>query len=103
MNVRVVSRTKHFVFVNVRFEFKRSYIKRYSLPPKRSRMNQKTPERMTIEKPLYFCSRQFVGQFARVMRAAVSSSAAREITWIRAPPLPLSFASDMPRILHTIP
>jgi len=26
--------------------------------------NQKTPERATIEKPLYFCSAEFVGQFA---------------------------------------
>jgi hypothetical protein len=73
-----VFRTKQFVFAKGYSEFKRSHIKRYSLPPKRSRMNQKTPERMTIEKPLYFCSRQFVGQFARVMRAAVSSSAVRD-------------------------
>jgi hypothetical protein len=26
--------------------------------------NQKTPERATIEKPLYFCPAEFVGQFA---------------------------------------
>jgi hypothetical protein len=77
VTIRVVLRTKQLVFANGCSEFKRNHIKRYSLPPKRSRMNQKTPERMTIEKPLYFCSRQFVGQFARVMRLAVSSSAAR--------------------------
>jgi hypothetical protein len=46
------------------------------LAAERSRGNQKTPERMTIEKPLYFCSRQFVGQFVCVMKLAVRSSAA---------------------------
>jgi hypothetical protein len=55
--------------------FKHIRIKRFSLPPKRSLGNQKTPERTTIEIPLYFCSRQFVGQFARVMCVAVSGSA----------------------------
>jgi hypothetical protein len=51
------------VFANGRSKFKRIHIKRYSLPPNHQRRNHKTPERMTIEKPLYFCSRQFVGQF----------------------------------------
>jgi hypothetical protein len=46
------------------------------LAAEHSGRNQKTPERMTIEKPLYFCSRQFVGHFVRVMRVADSSSAA---------------------------
>jgi hypothetical protein len=27
---------------------------------------------MTIEKPLYFCSRKFVGEFPRVTKAAIS-------------------------------
>src|SRR5437588_12049308 len=30
----------------------------------RARRNQKTPERMTIEKPLNFCRTEIVGQFA---------------------------------------
>jgi Resolvase, N terminal domain len=51
------------VLANECAEFKHIRIKRYSLPPEHARRNQKTPERMTIEKPLYFCSRQFVGQF----------------------------------------
>jgi hypothetical protein len=48
------------------------------LPPKRSGRNHKTPERTTIEKPLYFCSRSFVGQFASVLGIAVGSGAASE-------------------------
>jgi hypothetical protein len=57
-------------------DFKHIRIKRYSLPSEQARRNQKTPERMTIEKPLYFCSRQFMGHFARVMNVAVSNSGA---------------------------
>jgi hypothetical protein len=64
------------VLSNSRSEFKRIRIKRFSLPFKRSPGNQKTPERTTIEIPLYFCSRQFVGQFARVIRVAVGNKAA---------------------------
>jgi hypothetical protein len=48
------------------------------LPPERSGRNHKTPERTTIEKPLYFCSRNFVGQFTCVLRVAVGSGAASE-------------------------
>jgi hypothetical protein len=48
------------------------------LPPERSGRNHKTPERTTIEKPLYFRSRSFVGQFACVLRVAVGSGAASE-------------------------
>jgi hypothetical protein len=51
-----------------------SIIKRYSLPRERLQRHHQTPERMTIEKPLYFCSRKFVGQFTRVMRVAVSAA-----------------------------
>jgi hypothetical protein len=38
--------------------------RRCSLPSSGSERNQKTPERMTIGKALYFCWAEFVGQFA---------------------------------------
>jgi hypothetical protein len=51
------------------------------LPPERSGRNQKTPERMTIEKPIYFCSRQFVGQFVRGIKLAVHSGAVTSVPY----------------------
>jgi hypothetical protein len=47
------------------------------LPPQRPGRNHKTPERMTNEKPLYFCSRKFVGQLTYVLRITVGSGATR--------------------------
>jgi hypothetical protein len=37
---------------------------------------------MTIEKPLYFCSPKFVGQFERVVKMAVSGGAASASSWL---------------------
>jgi hypothetical protein len=44
-------------------------VERYSLPPLGLQRNRKTPEPMTIGKPLYFCSGEFVGQFLRISSA----------------------------------
>jgi hypothetical protein len=66
-------RAEFFFLATVPIPQGRYAITKIFFAAERSRGNQKTPERMTIENPLYFCSRQFVGQFAPVIWVAVGS------------------------------
>jgi flavin reductase (DIM6/NTAB) family NADH-FMN oxidoreductase RutF len=45
-----------------------------TLPPFGPQRNRKTPERITIGKPVYFCPTQFVGQFSGVRESQMSKA-----------------------------